>query len=126
MLIPLIAIGAIAPTACDDYYYGSGYSSTYKAVPYGYGARGPSYNYNYQPQYYPKARYNAYEHRDVFGYSSSYEYRENNRERAEVYQRRAENFRDHREDQNEGFKFEGREERQSRGFSEEDYEERKH
>lgn len=75
VLIPLIAIGLIAPTACYYEEYGYGYYDHYpSATLYGYGGN----------QYYAPRRYYDTSHRNEhYSYSHSYEVRENNNERSE-------------------------------------------
>ncbi len=75
VLIPLIAIGLIAPSACYYEEYGYGYYDHYpSATPYGYGGT----------QYYAPRRYYDNDHRhEHYSYSHTSEVRENNNERSE-------------------------------------------
>ncbi len=77
VLIPLIAVGVIAPSACYYEEYGYGFD-VYPAAPYGYG--------QYSPRYEPRYPRRSYEY---FSYSHRSEIRERieARERAEARER---------------------------------------
>ncbi|MEM1296328.1 MAG: hypothetical protein AAGH89_13250, partial [Verrucomicrobiota bacterium] len=125
LLIPLIAIGVIAPTAC--YYDGYSYPTqgqVYKASPYG------SYSPRTQPYPYSRSSPYGYNDRHSYGgggyrYSSNHEHYQH---KAQAYQQaarqREQSIEKRRESSKEGWQYEDRNERRSRG-AEESYEERK-
>lgn len=129
LLIPLFAIGVIAPTACyyDDYGYPS-QGQVYKASPYG--------NHSPRTQPYPYQRSSPYGYQtSPYGYNSRYGYgggssrhHEHYEHKAQAHQqaarRQEQMVESRRESSKEGWQYEDRNERRTRG-SEESFEERK-
>ena len=134
LLIPLLAIGVIAPTACyyEDYGYpASGQGHVYKAAPYGsYSSRSQPYPPRTQPYPYQRSSPYGYNYNSRYDYGggsrhSSHEYHE---QRSQAYQQAAKRqeqaVESRRESSKEGWQYEDRNERRPRG-NEEPFEERK-
>ncbi len=144
ILIPLVAVAVIAPTACyyEDYGYGyqdayGGGGQVYRAAPYGgygstpYQRSRPSYGYNSRPYGYSPYGYSSRsnsQHRHHEDYRHQKAYSEHHQkataQRAQAMRRQEEMVEGRRESQKEGWKYEDRGERRKRG-AEEPFEERK-
>ncbi len=137
LLIPLIAVGVIAPTACYYEDYGGGGGQVYQAVPYGTRDYSPrpqprtNYGYGYDPYH------SGYQTRspgyNPYGYGSSQRNQDYARQveqkaerqrdlatqRSQMANRQEESNEQRKESGNEGWKYEGRNEGRSEEGSEE-------
>lgn len=133
MLVPILALAVIAPSAC--YYYEDEYA--YQAEPYSPPGshstyRSPSSSYGYDRSgYYGRSqssRYPSYGHSSPYGHGHGHGHQESRhghtQQRQQASRQMEERNESNRESKNEGWKYEDRDERRKRG-AEEPYEERK-